>query len=123
MAEVEESFLVLQIGSGVWVPGDPLLDPVWRQEDCTVKGGDRIFPFLPVLFPEYGGDDVMTGPRLQEGSTNRTNLRIHFVHCHMQDMLVILDQGNRSQPWCPCCNMFVPWADLNRRHPNTSLWA
>ena len=30
--------------------------------------------------------------------TTRTNLRIHFVHRHMWDTIVILEEGNRTPP-------------------------
>ena len=44
--------------------------------------------------------------------TTRTNLLIHFVHCHMGDTVVILEEGNRPHPRCPAwpgpaCGMFV----------------
>ena len=34
--------------------------------------------------------------------TGRTNLRIHFVYRHMQDMIVIMEEGNFPHPHCPC---------------------
>ena len=56
-------------------------------------------------------------------ATTRTNLRIHFVHCHMLYMVAIMEEGNRPHPCCPACDMFVPWSVLNRRHPVTSFCA
>ena len=53
--------------------------------------------------------------------TTRTNLRIHFVHRHMWNTIVILEEGNRPHPRCPSCDMFIPWAALNRRHPSSDL--
>ena len=49
-------------------------------------------------FPGFGGREI-----------NRTNLRIHFIHCHVQYTLVILEEGNCPHPWCLDCDMFVPW--------------
>ena len=52
---------------------------------------------------------------------DRTNLRIQFVHRHIRDTLVILEEGNHPHPRCLNCDVFVPWAALNRRHPTTVL--
>ena len=56
-------------------------------------------------------------------ATTHTNLRIHSVHRHVQDKIVIQDEGNHLQPHCPACDMFFPWAALSRRHPATALYA
>ena len=53
----------------------------------------------------------------------RTNLRIHCVHCHVWDMVVITEESNLPHPQCPDCDMFLPWTALNRCHPETSLCA
>ena len=46
--------------------------------------------------------------------TTRTNLRIHFVHRHIGNMVLILEGGNRPHPFCPswtgpACDMFVTY--------------
>ena len=56
-------------------------------------------------------------------TTTHTNLHIHFMHRRVWDMLVILGEENIPHPCCPDCGMFVPWAALNRRHPETSLYS
>ena len=48
--------------------------------------------------------------------SNRTNLQVHFAHCHVQDTILILYEGNRPYPLCPKCNMFVSHKALNGRH-------
>ena len=53
----------------------------------------------------------------------RTNRRIHFMHRHVRDMTVILEEGKRPHPLCPACDMFVPWAAMNHHHPATTLCA
>ena len=50
-----------------------------------------------------------------------TNLWIHFLYRHVRDMVAIMEEGNLPNPHCMACDMFVPWAALNRRHPETSL--
>ena len=52
--------------------------------------------------------------------TTCTNLRIHFVHRHMGDTLVIKEECKHPHPRCPACDMFVTWVALKHCHPN--LW-
>ena len=59
----------------------------------------------------------------QGRATIQINLRIHYVHGHSHDTAVILDEGNRPHPRCTFCNMFVPQAALNGRHPGTEMCA
>ena len=33
---------------------------------------------------------------------------VHFVHRHVQDTVVMLDEGNLPHPWCPRCYLQVP---------------
>ena len=55
------------------------------------------------------------------GEKNRTNIRIHFLHLQMQNTLVIMEEGNLPHHWCLYCDMFTPWAALNRRHQTNVL--
>ena len=55
------------------------------------------------------------------GASSRTNLRIHFEHRHVRDVIVILQEGNLTYPRCPQCDMFVPQKALNGRHLTTAL--
>ena len=57
------------------------------------------------------------------GATSRTNLQVHFVHHHVWDTIVNLEEGNRPHPCCPNCDIFVPWAALNHRHSTIALCA
>ena len=38
----------------------------------------------------------------------------------MQDTHIILEEGNLPHPQFPRCDMLVPWATFNYRHPNTA---
>ena len=49
-------------------------------------------------------------------ASNRTNLLVQFAHCHVQDTIVILEEGNRYYPLCPKCDMFVSHKALNGRN-------
>ena len=52
-----------------------------------------------------------------------TNLQIHFVHRHMQNTVVITEEGNRPQPRFLDCDIFVPWAELNCCYPTMTLFS
>ena len=45
---------------------------------------------------------------------------VYFMHLHVLDAVVILEEGNIPHPRCPQCDMLVPWRTLNRRHPATA---
>ena len=46
----------------------------------------------------------------------RTVMRVHFVHRHVQETVVMLEEGNLPHPRCPRCDMQVPRKVLNGRH-------
>ena len=50
----------------------------------------------------------------------RTEMRVHFLHRHVLDIVVILEEGNSPHPRCARCNMLVPRRALNRWHPGTA---
>ena len=49
----------------------------------------------------------------------RTAMHVHFLHLHVQDTVVILEEGNFPHPRCPRHNMLSPCKTLNRRHSAT----
>ena len=55
-------------------------------------------------------------------AASRTNLRVHFIHRHVQDMIVILKEGKIPHPCCNRCNILVPWGALNRSYPTMALY-
>ena len=52
-----------------------------------------------------------------------TNPQIFLMQCHIWDMIVILEEGNRPHPRCPACDMFVTCSSMNHCHPTTTLYA
>ena len=75
------------------------------------------------LLSAYGKDSGVPGRGLTWGAMIGDNLQVEFVHCHVQDKIVILEEGNRTNPHCPKCDMFVPWEALNRQNSDTALFA
>ena len=53
-------------------------------------------------------------------SATRAAMQVHFVHWHVHDTVVILDEGNLPLPQCPQCDLQVSRKALNRRHLETS---
>ena len=47
-------------------------------------------------------------------------MRVHFLHRHVLDTVIILEEGNLLHPWLPRCDMLVPPSALNGRHPATA---
>ena len=47
-------------------------------------------------------------------------MRVHFVHRHVLETVVILEEGNSPHPRCDRCNIQVPRRALNGRHPGTA---
>jgi hypothetical protein len=54
-------------------------------------------------------------------ATSRANLRAHFMHRHVKDTLIILDEGSFPHPRCEYCDMFVPRPAVYTTHPNTAM--
>ena len=50
----------------------------------------------------------------------RTAMRVHLVHQHVQDTVVMLEEGNLPHPRCPWCDLQVPRKALNGRHLGTA---
>ena len=46
-------------------------------------------------------------------------MRVHFMHRHIQETVVMLEEGNLPHPRCPRCDMQVPKKALNGRHLGT----
>ena len=46
-------------------------------------------------------------------------MRVHFLHRHVLDTVVILEDVNLPHPRCPKCDMLVPCRTLNGRQPAT----
>ena len=50
----------------------------------------------------------------------RTAMLVHFVHRHIHDTVVILEEGNLPHPRCPRCDLQVPRKALNGHHLGTA---
>ena len=46
-------------------------------------------------------------------------MRVLFLHRHVLNTVVILEEGKLPNPWCAPCDMLFPQRNLNGRHPST----
>ena len=46
-------------------------------------------------------------------------MQVHFMHRHVHDTVVMLEEVNLPLPWCPQCDLHVSRKALNERHLGT----
>ena len=47
-------------------------------------------------------------------------MQVHFMHRHVQDTVVMLEERNFPHPQCARCDMQVSWKALNGCHLGTA---
>ena len=120
MAEVVGAFPGVQIGYlcvvAAGAPSESILRGMW--------GSGRVPPPPPWVIPDLSGilpKDTDTTPvpggGVSGGSTNQTNLRVYFLHRHVRDTIVIMEEGSRTYPRCPKYEIFLSYLDINVWHP------
>ena len=55
-----------------------------------------------------------------EVSATQAEMWVHFLHRHVHDTVVILEEGNLPLPRCPQCDLQVSRKALNGRHLETN---
>ena len=92
----------------------------WSWEASATGGEPQTYrmSFLTKEGPRSCPVEVCT---VQAGT--RTAMRMHFFNRHVQDIVIILEEGNLPHPRCPRCDMLVPWRVLNSRHHATAQCA
>ena len=55
-------------------------------------------------------------------ANSRPNLRLNFMHRHVDDKINILDKDTDPYPQCEQCDMFVPWETLTAGHLRTKIF-
>ena len=77
-------------------------------------GGPRTYK---MSFPSKGGPRRCPVTGCPGGLATRTAMRVHFVHRHVHNTVVMLEEGNL--PRCPRCDLQVTRKTLNGRHLGT----
>ena len=80
------------------------------------EGGDNEPRAYRMAFLEKAGPRPYPVEGCSGWEATRTAMRLHFWHQHVQNTVVILEEGNLPHPWLPLCDMLVPWQSLNRSH-------
>ena len=57
------------------------------------------------------------------GGGGQSAPQVQLVHHHVQDMPVVLEEGNQPLPRCSKYNMFVPCGELNNKHQAVTMCA
>ena len=53
-------------------------------------------------------------------ASTQKEIRVYFLHRHVRDTVVILEEGNLPHPRFPLCDIPVPCKSLNRMHRRMS---
>ena len=88
-----------------------------RQWTPQKETGAKIYR---MSFPTKGGSWRCPVEGCPGTLATRTAMRVHFVHRHVQDTVVMLEEGNFPQPRCARCDMQVPQKALNGHHLGTA---
>ena len=91
-----------------------------RRRQWTTPAVGRGPQSYKMSFPEKGGPQKCLVEGCPGRVSTRTEMRVHFVHRHVLDTVVILEEGNSPHPRCARCDMQVPQRALNGRHPGTA---
>ena len=80
------------------------------------RGGQDVQDILP----NEGGAAAVSSGGVPVALATRATMRVHFVHRHVQDTVVMLEEGNLPHPRCPHCDLQVTRKALNGRHLGTA---
>ena len=70
-------------------------------------------------FPSKGGPRWCPVEGCPGALATRTAMWVHFVYRHVQDTVVMLEEGNLPLPRCPWCDLQVNRKELKGRHLGT----
>ena len=87
-----------------------------RQQWSTPAAGAGPQTFK-MTFPAKGGPRNCSVAGCPGRVATRMAMRVHFLHQHVFDTVVILEEVNFPHPRCAQCDMMVPRRSLNGRHP------
>ena len=99
---------------GVWgfsldrVHAESSDDLTWKSNraDTTVDPPDgRVDRTYRISFPMKGGGRRCQVEGCPGALATRTAMRVHLVHRHVQDTVVMLEEVNLPYPCCPRCDL------------------
>ena len=81
------------------------------------NGGPMMYK---MYFPAKGGHRRCLVERCLGVLATQAEMRVHFLHRHVHNTVVILEEGNLPLPRCPRCDLQVSRKELNGHHLGTS---
>ena len=90
-----------------------------RRRQWTTPAVGRGPQSYRMSFPAKGGPQKCPVEGCPWRVATRTAMQVHFVHRHLLNTVVILEEGNFHHSRCAQCNMQVPQRALNGQHPGT----
>ena len=91
-----------------------------RRQQWTTPAAGRGAQSYRMSFPAKGGPQKCLVEGCLGRVATRTAIRVHFVHWHVLDTLVILEERNFPHPRCALCDMQFPRRKLNGQHQDTA---
>ena len=88
-----------------------------RQWTTQTEAGAQVYR---MSFPTKGGPRRCPVEGCPGKLVTRMAMRVHFVHRHVFNTVVMLEEGNSPHPRCARCDMQVPWKALNGLHLGTA---
>ena len=78
-----------------------------RQSWKTSATGEELRTYC-MVFPDRGGEWSCPVKGFPGQAAARTAMRVHFLHRHVLDTVIILEEINLPRPWYFQCDMLVP---------------
>ena len=82
-----------------------VVETQWRCR--SPAAGARLRTFR-MKFPVKGGPQSCPVEGCSRRVATRTEMRVHLMHRHVLNTVVILEEGNVPHPWCARCDIMVP---------------
>ena len=93
----------------------------WQWSNPTAGTGTQTYRMAS---PAKGGPRKCPVARCPGRVETRTAMRVNFVHRHVLNIVVIMEEGSPPlHPRCAQCEMLVPRRALNGQHPETAQCA
>ena len=96
------------------------VDERWSWLTSSMRGEPRTYR---MSFLSKGGPQSFSVEGCPKQAATRTAMQVHFLHRNFRNTVVILEEGSPPHPWCPRCDILVPWRALNGRHIATAQCA
>ena len=91
----------------------------WSWNEASMGGGET--HTYRIELPTKGGMRECPVEGCPGRARTCTAMKVHFWRQYVQDIVIILEDGNLPHPRCSRCDMMVPWRNLNGKHKDTVM--